>query len=721
MAVGTLIAPPANAEEQRAEPRRAVAESPVAVKDRLSDVVTGPNAAAPGVSSKTYPEILNVTRSALRNRLIQAEPLAADGIAEMRHLLAYRYSGEFATDLQHRFNEERMNSLERDVGLNAVGGYTRPAGGSVFDPDTEGEIGTRAFVGIEWDLLRDGLRDSRRNRSLLEKQNTAETLRAPLARKEENLPFLYYYTIYVFNYAKLEKLRERISVLDQYLNAVGKLYHFRYTAWEEVIRARAERLVAENMLKNLHDYNSSIAVRLHDPGAPVDAMLLPLVDVSLDGVIESHDRDGAYLRLSELERDRLEDKYGLLNDIRLRAFLRRNYEKDGTPGRDEYTTAGLYVRVPIPLRSGYASDLRRTEEDLLVHGVRAKRENAISQIQDTYYEYQYKLNDAIKFYHKLLLLRERLRKEYLKQVLGDPEFSPVNALKLVDELLATEFEFLDIKQQLYLKLVELDRHMEGEGLLWQLSAVNLNARAGKYPLRMTTYGWSAAFNKLDNEFLLWFLRTNEVDELLVSVGKKTNPDKLGQFLDGAAARGLRVHALIGENDLLRTDKRAALEKLVRGLANQKFAGLHVDIEPHVLPDWRGKRAYYLDRYIEMIEFIRALVGENYPLSVSIPTFYPVDALTRIYRVADRVFVMAYETAQPETILGRVEEELAVSREKTVIALRPKDFRNWMHLVESMEGLSKGAGIGRVALHDLQGMLSLEARSVSVLEPGGIAP
>lgn len=81
----------------------------------------------------------------------------------------------------------------------------------------------RAYMGLEWDILRNGLLEQKRIKQSLEANLNAERKLFNLKLKEEKYPFLRTVIIYLFNQAKKEKLREEVLFLSQYLEVLAKI------------------------------------------------------------------------------------------------------------------------------------------------------------------------------------------------------------------------------------------------------------------------------------------------------------------------------------------------------------------------------------------------------------------------------------------------------------------------------------------------------------------
>lgn len=124
----------------------------------------------------------------------------------------------------------------------------------------------------------------------------------------------------------------------------------------------------------------------------------------------------------------------------------------------------------------------------------------------------------------------------------------------------------------------------------------------------------------EQETLFEFCRQRQITDLFWQVhfsrggdgsASLDNEEMLRSFLGEAHRSGLRIHALTGDPSHVRPEKHervlssaAALVRFNRGSTeDSRFDGLHLDVEPHGLPDWKtaetGKKIEFLTSFVEL--------------------------------------------------------------------------------------------------------------------------
>lgn len=183
-------------------------------------------------------------------------------------------------------------------------------------------------------------------------------------------------------------------------------------------------------------------------------------------------------------------------------------------------------------------------------------------------------------------------------------------MQLLDELYAVEFEILEVKQQLYLKLLELYRLTAGEDILKHVRVVKKGMEIKRYKGERSAYIWSEGFNEIDNDFLTMYIEQQEISDIIISVGERTNVGKLSSFIERIRSKGTKAQALIGSNELLRLNNRDRLAERIGNASLTGFDGVHLDIEPHTLPEWKERREELLKEYLDMLKFVREITTEK---------------------------------------------------------------------------------------------------------------
>lgn len=639
--------------------------------------------------------------------------LAADKPAGTLSLVKELFAGtpkESVTDARKLLNERRMDLLDNDLGLNLTASYINNVQDGVFENE-RASYNSNSYVGLEWDILKEGLLQRGAKKRALEKEIRIQDLLEPELRKDEEFSPLYYRIIYTFNTAKIERLGEWAGFLDKYIEAAERLYLYKYYGWEDIIKLKREKALARNMLKNCISFNKAMPDSGRLPS--VEAERLPVADMDMQKLASMSADHDVNPGISALEKEKARELDGAVNNIYLRAFARYYTSDMLSESSSDNMAVGLYFKMPLPYGAKERDRFRAAEDSLTDLSLRKKSIYKLNKLQDVYYEYQYKLNDIYTFSFKKALVEERLRKERVKMRFKDPAYNPLQTMSLLNELYALEFEFLDIKQQLYLKLLEAYRHSANIDLFAALSVVDLNGPVRKFPGVRSAYVWSSSFNSLEDEFLLWYLKNQEIGEIMLSSGENTDQEKIKAFLHKAGKNSIRVNAMIGGNELLFREKRGSLRAKVEAASLAGFAGVHLDIEPHTFEDWGTKKDIYIKQYLDMLSFVKVLAGpKGMELSVSIPVHLPENSLNGIFGLADRVFVMAYGTKDMAVLKRRLDEELKAGMDKVTIALRPLDFDSRAEFERFLKNVIAELGVERVAVHDIKGLLRIDEININ---------
>jgi hypothetical protein len=186
------------------------------------------------------------------------------------------------------------------------------------------------------------------------------------------------------------------------------------------------------------------------------------------------------------------------------------------------------------------------------------------------------------------------------------------------------------------------------------------------------------------------------------------------------------HLMLGDNKLINLSD-SDFEKILTAIHNDyksvNIKGIHLDIEPHTLPDYETRKTELLGKLVTLIQTANNYCSQqNLNLSVSIPLHYPQDIISAIMKDCHQVYFMAYENVKQEYILRKIQPWMndPVTAKKIVIASRTEDFLNPALLYEHQTKLQDAApGITGAALHDLGRLIMMEENLIRVLpEKGG---
>lgn len=173
-------------------------------------------------------------------------------------------------------------------------------------------------------------------------------------------------------------------------------------------------------------------------------------------------------------------------------------------------------------------------------------------------------------------------------------------------------------------------------------------------------------NRLDSSYLT-FAESNGVDEIYYYTSSFDENNK--SFIESAAGYNISVYWLTGDYTWIENpqDFYNEMEKYLnfQEESEHKFAGVHLDVEPHQHPEFDEKRNELITKYVEFIYNVTS----RYPqvsFDVDIP-FWLEDEITfenetkEAYKFlmdyADRTFIMSYRDSA-EGIVNVASDELS---------------------------------------------------------------
>jgi len=174
-----------------------------------------------------------------------------------------------------------------------------------------------------------------------------------------------------------------------------------------------------------------------------------------------------------------------------------------------------------------------------------------------------------------------------------------------------------------------------------------------------------------------FCREQRIGEIMLSLSQDTRAALISgdaatlQKLDALRSGGLSVRALAGEQDWI-TRKATSLPRSLADVLeiarrHSAFDGLHLDVEPQLLPQWRsGDRSGVGQTYLALLSRIRKATSGMQLEVTAHPNYAEVQIdgqslLARVIQTVDRVSLMAYRD-EPAAAVSYARSAIAAFRE-----------------------------------------------------------
>lgn len=624
-------------------------------------------------------------------------------------------------DSNPRLNEisaEQQQSYN-DYGLSFNWSYLNNIEQGIF---TGGEIfyNKRLSTGLEWNILGNGLLNNRSRAEELEVEKELAREELIQSNADKKYKILYKKILYLFAKSKAAFVNEYLDVVSVNLEVLHRLHYKDLLPWKEVLELSSLKAQLEHRLDTYHSVEKQLAdvetkQNLSDGTLEVMNLAVPDLDIELfmNSVQDFHED-------TQLDDDKLSKlDYSIISDISFSVSAQYNIydniydrpENEAVGGREYFSTT-FNISFPLPLNMGSKKKLAEARKHRIVQEQKEKRRNNSDEITDHFLEYQQQKQRYLELYEEYMMREEEIKSQQALRKIGSPDFS---IRKLSNAMIARYGAVLDLieaKQQLYLKLVNIDSYLPNEGIEQFITKSDIE----NYRLKVKSkadqlYMWSSAFAETNNQKLLQYLKREDFSHLFLSVGPDTSLyEKAKAFNQLASKQGITAEMLIGNNQLVNYENRADEFRQIANRAKRlQFKGIHLDVEPHTFDDWDSNRETYLRSYVNMLEAVRAsLENTSLKLSISIPHLYD-SIITDLVQYADTIVVMAYETTDINDLLDRIEVERRVLKDRLAIALRPSDFNNQRELNDFISEIVSRTKLQMFVLHDYGALKELKVK------------
>jgi len=215
------------------------------------------------------------------------------------------------------------------------------------------------------------------------------------------------------------------------------------------------------------------------------------------------------------------------------------------------------------------------------------------------------------------------------------------------------------------------------------------------------YVWSKAFLNVPAEQIMNDLNQWKIDHVILSpTTDLKNWVKAQPLIDLLNQKNIAVEWMIGNNKWLGNTITGKLDSLNNQLQNWNIKTLHLDIEPHTLPDYKKNKEKYHQQYLQLVDEAHAFCKKNnLQLNLSIPLGLPDDVLKKIADDNIATTLMAYENPNMEAVKRRSQEEVKFGQTKSIIALRAKDYQKSADMEKDLQLLKDWIPSHRIVIHD----------------------
>ena len=224
------------------------------------------------------------------------------------------------------------------------------------------------------------------------------------------------------------------------------------------------------------------------------------------------------------------------------------------------------------------------------------------------------------------------------------------------------------------------------------------------PDTQATWVWDATRIETETEEMIAFAKQNEINLIYLHIEPVDVSFRAYRtFIRQANAAGIRVEALGGDPYWSYTKNREKIGYLIdwvkafnnQAAESERFRGIHVDIEPYVLPDWQTDQESIVRQWLENLEYLVVETKKDTNLSVSADLPFWIDELnvpgkaqtvsSWMLERLDSITLMAYRNQTQgingimDIVQNIVDEAEALQAGSVIVGVNIRDSQEGMHV------------------------------------------
>lgn len=635
----------------------------------------------------------------------------------------------FLSEIKNEDNSQELNITREvinakkdyynsELGFSIKTNYLDNQVSNFFDLEDNINYKRRLQTSLEWNLLKNGY---------IENKNKAKALEYNLMIQEYNLNSTFNKSIYlkrfnqtivVFNTHKIEILNTRKNIINQLKKIENSLFTKKHINKEELLDTELRNAEIDGLFQIYETYNELSNLKSQSFLGQINT--IPIFDLNYKYILKDLNTNKID-SLSKLFNKEFEILNQWYNKINLSIFSRYNYYQQvnitNTLQDRTFFSYGLNLSIPLNFNGNKEKNLNNIETKKKIEEISNRKLVYQEEILNEIYEFRYKLKQFISLYYNQQKIKDLIRIEEVKRKLNPANFSPIKGIKYIDDYLQTELELVDLKQNLYLKLIRIqnkipDAKLDSMTIPFELIESNkTNLKNSK-----SIYIWSDIIEKYNVDFIIEYLVYNHFDKVIIAI-KKDDIDlnKKNQLIQMLNQLNIQVSVMIGNNNLLNVSNiNEEMNKYLDKLPLNLISSLHLDVEPHASVNWDVSKEYLLEKYTQMINLTKEYCKtKNLKFEISIPLHYPEDITKKLFENVDQIYFMCYENINSSYIEKKLSPFNSNEyKSKYTISLRTNDFNDRDQMEKYIDHLINNLKVNKIAYHNLKNILLFDEENIN---------
>lgn len=419
-------------------------------------------------------------------------------------------------DISNRLDLAKYEYYNNDIGVFL------DVGGNINDKSSKESLN----VGLTWKLLKGGYRDNQYKAEIINIQNQLKKME----NKQIDNSFSYYndynFIIYFYNKKKIDLLNKYLKFLEFKFNLFKRKYFLKMETIDKLLSIKQQINDIKNLKQNYELFNKKVICKNDIDGEIID------FDLKYEEILKDIKVKNSYFVLNNKIVDK---KYDIYNNWNLDLYVNREVLTD------KGDNFGFSLSIPLSKNN---SELKRLEK---LKSITTKKELEIRKylyFQKNYYTFRYKLSDLINMRFKLAYIQAQFKRAKLRYKFHIGNDNLDRIVSNIDSMFGVKLQILDIKQQLLLKAYSILYNLGLEFKDKYIKPIKIDTSLKLRPGNRSLYIWANGFKKYDNSLLIEFFKLKNIKEVMISISKYQNFQKLENFIKLAKKNHIKVIYLL---------------------------------------------------------------------------------------------------------------------------------------------------------------------------------
>jgi hypothetical protein len=167
------------------------------------------------------------------------------------------------------------------------------------------------------------------------------------------------------------------------------------------------------------------------------------------------------------------------------------------------------------------------------------------------------------------------------------------------------------------------------------SIIMLSLANTRSALTKATWIWDAKQIENQTDEMIEFAEKNDINLIYLHVEPAAvAPETYRTFIEKANQAGIKVEALGGDPNWALTANRQSIDDLISWVkafnrsakSDERFSGIHVDIEPYLLPAWKEDQEEIVRQWLKNVSYLAAETKKDTDLAVGADLPFWIDSV-----------------------------------------------------------------------------------------------